>query len=68
MVTILPLRPVLLAVDDRRPDPVAGLPERRVRQAHQHETDQPVLDVDLDLHRWPWTPTSAIEWVRASDI
>jgi len=32
-------------------DPVPRLPQRGVRQAHQHQSRQAVLDIGLDLHR-----------------
>lgn len=44
------LRPVVGAVADRRPDPVARLLQRGVRQPHQMHAGQTGRDVGLDLH------------------
>ena len=44
-----PVRPPLTGVDDGRPDAVAALGQRRVRQPDEHEGRQPVAQVRLDL-------------------
>ena len=45
------LGPLLAAVHDRGPDPVPCLTQRRVGQAHQEESREPVLDVGLNFDR-----------------
>ena len=57
--------PRLAAVHDRRPDPVPGLAQGRVRQADEQQRDHAVLDVGLDLDRMPLHPNETRSHGRA---
>ena len=61
----LPLRPLLAAVRDRGPDPVARFPQRGVGQADHDHRGQPVGDVRFDLDHVPGHPDQGHR-VRAS--
>jgi len=64
-----PLWPLLPAADDRCPDPVFRLAQRRVWQADQEHSPGWPFSISASISTpWPSTPARATEWVLATGI